>query len=155
MEAEDRKTINPPTCGAHGRTLPPKAAELSTFHGPLPPWYRYDVGAADAEMTPRRAFEALVSAACYLAAYHGSGQEQDRDACALLKICARRLRDTVQEMRSAPEELEALIWRDKQIRWRRHSSMFVHREVPVPVRKTGAMKRWLRHWRGEPRMVGL
>jgi hypothetical protein len=139
---------------AQARTLPPGVAEISMFHGPLPSWYRYDVGLREAEVTPRRAFEMLVSAACFLAIHHGSETAHDRDACGLLKHCSRQLRDTVADMSSAPEEMEALIWQDKTIRWRRHRTTFPNEEIPQRA-KTGAVKRWLHRWKGAPKVVAL
>jgi hypothetical protein len=94
----------------------------------------------------------LVSAACYLANRPG---ESTSKACVLLKQCARELRDEVAELSSAPEEIETLIWQDKQIRWKRHHRL--HRFAQqTPVHASGSLvARWLARWRGTPSTVAL
>ncbi len=155
METQNNKETDRAAWITHARRLPAGVAELSTYHGSLPSWYRYNVGPQGAEISARRAFEMLVSAACYLSIHHESDTAHDRCACAVLKHCSRLLREEVEEMRAAPEEMEALIWQDKQIRWKRHRMMSPHARQPAQRTEAGAVKRWILRWKGDPKVAVL
>jgi hypothetical protein len=153
--SRDQRRSDAAAMPARPRELPTGIAELTAFHGPLPSWYRYDVGAREPETTPRRAFEMLVSAACYLAHRQSAADEDSRDAGALLERCSQQLRFALAEVSSAPEELEAQIRQDKQIRWKRYSRMFGAAREREPQRGGTWAARWLQRWRGVPKIVAL
>jgi hypothetical protein len=160
VEKTDAMRSTPQKLPTRGHSLPSGIAELTAFHGPLPSWYRYDVGARDPELTPHRAFEMLVSAACYLANGPEATLASDGEACVLLKQCVRSLRDEVAEISSAPEEIETQIWQEKQIRWKRHRRLFgpeEHNPPEKPFRQPsgGVVARWRARWRGTPTVVAL
>jgi hypothetical protein len=137
-----------------GRDLPVGIAEITQFHGPLPSWYRFDVGLRDAEKTPRGAFEMLVSAACYLA--NGAGVTQaDRSACALLSQCARAVRNDVVEIQNVLDEAEAQVWQEKQIRWKRYSLVAGPNRAGSRATSPGVLSRWLARRRPAPKVVAL
>lgn len=97
-------------------SLPGFAARLPVFtREPLPP----------DEMTPRRAFESLVSAACYLSLASPGDPASTLEAVQLLHEMALGLQDDGLDLGALPERMEDRIWRNRQLKWERHRSVGV------------------------------
>jgi hypothetical protein len=154
MDKKELPKNTPNARTTRGRELPFGIAEISQSHGPLPSWYRYDVGLRDSERTPRHAFEMLVSAACYLA-NRAVVTQADSSACALLSQCARTVRNDVAEIQHVLDEAEAQVWQEKQIRWKRYGVLSKPRSKPSRAASPGLLARWLGRGSGGSRMVPL
>ena len=101
--------------GGNASHLP--AIPLSAFDTQLRRPLRMEP-AGELELTPYRAFEILVSAACYLSLSSSTNVAATLDAVQLLHTASQALAADGAEFECV--ETEDLIWRGKQLRWERH-----------------------------------
>ena len=114
------------------------------------------------ELTPRVAFELLVSAACYLAMTPATDTASSLEAVQLLHDLSLELLDDGLDLGSASQEMEDLVWQGKQEKWERQRSIetairFVKsagevRQVTSAKRRQSLWARWLVAWRGRPQV---